>query len=215
MYVKYANEKEICQTLAKYKIGEHVTMLKSKTCDTGILEKGTEMIVKNIVISDKMELSHIPDNQLHNYEIMCDEFAFRYYLADASDHKPNAEEHMFSSQDFEHCKSNLSPKDMRLLNKQKRRRKRHASILYYLKLIGMMLTPLFTALIIGCIIILISIMTSGDVRNAVLISVILNVTALISFAPILTLLIDTKCYDICERLASNHCICKKVKKEKP
>lgn len=58
MYKEYATPQDICNALCKYKVGDTVTLLKDYLADKGIVEAGTHVIIKEILLNPQKQIIH-------------------------------------------------------------------------------------------------------------------------------------------------------------
>lgn len=152
MYIQYADEKTICNSLAKYKVGEIVIALSDINFDGGIIEKNTQLYITQIRISPNITIPKILENKLNEYVSAYDEYTFIYKLkSDVSSADEKTIE--LSSSEFERADSFTKDFAAQYRNKKKTKRVAAAktlgkSVLIYLALIAILTAVFGIALIL-------------------------------------------------------------------
>lgn len=136
MYIQYANDKTICNSLAKYKVGEIVITLSDINCDGGIIEKNTKLQITQIRTSPKITIPKILENKLNEYVSEYDEYTFIYKLKPVASADVNSIE--LSSSEFESA-DNFT-KDFAVQYRNKKKNKRVAAAKMWAKATLIMLT---------------------------------------------------------------------------
>lgn len=144
MYIQYADDNAICNSLAKYKVGETVIALSDINCDGGIIEKNTQLYITQIRISPNIIIPKILANKLNEYVSAYDEYTFIYKLkSDVSDEKTIE----LSSSEFE--RADNFTKDFAVQYRSKKKNKRVAAAKMWAKgtLIILTVSTIITVLI--------------------------------------------------------------------
>lgn len=137
MFIQYADEKTICNSLAKYKVGEIVIALSDINCGGGIIEKNTQLYITQIRISPNITIPKILENKLNEYVSAYDEYTFIYKLkSDVSSADEKTIE--LSSSEFERADS--FTKDFAAQYRKKKKNKRVAATKMWIKATLIILT---------------------------------------------------------------------------
>lgn len=102
MYIEFATEEDICEALAKYKIGDHVVTLKDIQTANGMIEANTELQITEVCVPKDVFLPlDIPQSRLIEYVAPYDEYTFIYKLIPL-DHYYDGTELELDSSKFEY-----------------------------------------------------------------------------------------------------------------
>lgn len=79
MFNKFATEKQICETLAAFKMGDVITILEETTINgEGIVDAGTQGRITGICIKNGVKIPEITANDVNNYYANSDKYVFVY-----------------------------------------------------------------------------------------------------------------------------------------
>lgn len=146
MYIQYADDKTLCNSLAKYKVRETVIALSDINCDGGIIEKNTKLQITQIRINPNIFIPKILENKLNEYVSTYDEYTFIYKLKPCSS---NVDEKTIELSSSEFERADNFTKDFAVQYRSKKKNKRVAAAKMWAKgtLIILTVSTIITVLI--------------------------------------------------------------------
>lgn len=135
MYIKYADNKKICNALAAYHVGEVVAALVDTKCEDGVIEAYTKLKITNIEIKDGIFLPEIPENQLCNYTSDCDEYNFIYTVTPIE--SVEGDKYDFNSSEFVRADEFVG-KEYQNIYRAKEKTRKKAATKYWVKGISLL-----------------------------------------------------------------------------
>lgn len=124
MYIQYADDKTLCNSLAKYKVRETVIALSDINCDGGVIEKNTKLQITQIRINPNIFIPKILESKLNEYVSDYDEYTFIYKLKPCSS---NADEKTIELSSSEFERADNFTKDFAAQYRNKKKNKRVAA----------------------------------------------------------------------------------------
>ena len=137
MYIQYADDKTLCNSLAKYKVRETVIALSDINCDGGIIEKNTKLQITQIRTNPNIFIPKILENKLNEYVSTYDEYTFIYKLKPCSS---NADEKTIELNSSEFERADNFTKDFAAQYRNKKKNKRVAAAKMWTKATLIILT---------------------------------------------------------------------------
>lgn len=137
MYIQYADDKTLCNSLAKYKVRETVIALSDINCDGGIIEKNTKLQITQIRINPNIFIPKILENKLNEYVSTYDEYTFIYKLKPCSS---NVDEKTIELSSSEFERADNFTKDFAAQYHNKKKNKRVAATKMWIKATLIILT---------------------------------------------------------------------------
>lgn len=203
MFIPYADEKMLCNTLAEYKIGDIVSTLINIRTKEGIIEAGTKVKITDIKLNTKIITPQIPTNEINKYVSSCDEWNFTYIVTPVLT-KNGIITAKLNSNEFE--KTNVPFEKFNEHFRTKTKKKRRAEAKYWLKGFGILLC--FYAALAVILSPLVSLVFYMLTKNPpVLGIIIISVTA--SMFVTLYIAMSEKACARYYKLTSSHCITQK------
>lgn len=137
MYIQYADDKTLCNFLAKYKVRETVIALSDINCDGGVIEKNTKLQITQIRINPNIFIPKILENKLNEYVSTYDEYTFIYKLKPCSS---NVDEKTIELSSSEFERADNFTKDFAAQYHNKKKNKRVAATKMWIKATLIILT---------------------------------------------------------------------------
>lgn len=137
MYIQYADDKTLCNSLAKYKVRETVIALSDINCDGGIIEKNTKLQITQIRTNPNIFIPKILENKLNEYVSTYDEYTFIYKLKPCSS---NVDEKTIELSSSEFERADNFTKDFAAQYHNKKKNKRVAATKMWIKATLIILT---------------------------------------------------------------------------
>ena len=137
MYIQYADDKTLCNSLAKYKVRETVIALSDINCDGGIIEKNTKLQITQIRTNPNIFIPKILENKLNEYVSTYDEYTFIYKLKPCSS---NVDEKTIELSSSEFERADNFTKDFAAQYHNKKKNKRVAATTMWIKATLIILT---------------------------------------------------------------------------
>lgn len=137
MYIQYADDKTLCNSLAKYKVRETVIALSDINCDGGIIEKNTKLQITQIRTNPNIFIPKILENKLNEYVSTYDEYTFIYKLKPCSS---NVDEKTIELSSSEFERADNFTKDFAAQYRNKKKNKRVAATKMWIKATLIILT---------------------------------------------------------------------------
>lgn len=137
MYIQYADDKTLCNFLAKYKVRETVIALSDINCDGGVIEKNTKLQITQIRINPNIFIPKILENKLNEYVSTYDEYTFIYKLKPCSS---NVDEKTIELSSSEFERADNFTKDFAAQYHNKKKNKRVAAAKMWIKATLIILT---------------------------------------------------------------------------
>ena len=114
MFKEYVTEQDICDVMCRYSVDDTVTLLESSSTENGIIEAGTEMIVKKVSLNSCLHIPKVFKNDLSEYDVPEKAFMLDLALPEKDDIRIYC-----SASKVELGQISLSARDLNKLYKQK------------------------------------------------------------------------------------------------